>query len=1235
MLERKSNIIVASLLLSLAGGVEAGTFTTDFNSGELPANTMTNGTTVIDTTGGVNNSGVLKLTKALNGQSGSFVISDLDAGNPVYGFDLTTKVRLGGGTSSPADGFSINYDPNAVPESTASEEGTTGGITFAFDLYDNGSETPPAPSIDLKVGGVLIATHKMSIADFDTGTNFVDLHAQVAADGAASLAFKGQIIFTNIYFTTYQPLSAASFVIGGRTGGANENQFFDNLSITTYTQPKIGFGQGLKPISVLAGQDAVFNVTVNNADSAAYQWYKNGTAIAGATSASYTVPAVTTANSGEKYKVVVTGPNNTITSDEVTLTAVALTLPTVPQLSYNFDDGLTPDGTLLSGVDQTIGGYIAATGGVNDSGVLHLTDAVNGANGSLVIDDPNAGAPVTGFTASFDVLVGGGTVPPADGFSFNFGNNIPDAPNAGEDGVGTGLTVGFDIYDNGGENPPAPSIDVRYKGAVIGSVHMPYTDIETVDTYAPVVIQLANDGTITVAYKGNVLFNHLLIPGFGSIAGGRFAIVGRTGGLNENIWVDNLQITTDLTPGPLRITTAPSAQTVLVGKTATFNVAVNDTNGVTYQFFKNGTAIAGATSASYTTPVITAADNGTTYKVAVTKNGVTVTSDEVALTTVDLAVPTSPTVSFNFDDGNTPAGTVLAGVLNGTADQSSQGYISTTGGVNDSGVVHLTDAVNGAAGAFIIEPLLSGAEVSSFTAAFDVLIGGGSVPPADGFSFNFAPDVPDTTIGVDGAGTGLSIVFDIYDNGNEVPPAPSIDVRYKGAVVASQHLTYQEMETGTNFQTVIVRVSADGKLDMSFGDRVLFHGLQLPNYTFIANGKFGFNALTGGLNENFWLDNVKLALTKSTVLKFTTEPADLLLLPGQTANISATVSDPAGITFQVLSNGVAIAGATTNNYITAPVTAASSGTKYSIRATGPGGTLTSREAVITVVQPITISNPNVSFNFDDGQVPPGTEINAAAAGGGYISDGGVSNSLALHLTDNVNGEGGTLIIYDFNNGQAVSGFTAHFQMRVGGGTAPPADGFAFEWVSDLASGTQFGEDGSGTGLIVSWDIYDNGNETPPAPSIDVRYMGTLVATVHMTYQQMETGDNYGDVYVRVQPDGTFDLQYNGKVIFNNVQLPGFTPMTGGSFAIGARTGGLNENQWLDNMEIATSTGAAAPTISSIHTQSGNVVIEFTGGGSLEMTTALGSGTWTPVPNSSTSPVTVPATGQAAFFRVKQ
>src|SRR5207253_6083338 len=61
------------------------------------------------------------------------------------------------------------------------------------------------------------------------------------------------------------------------------------------------------------------------------------------------------------------------------------------------------------------------------------------------------------------------------------------------------------------------------------------------------------------------------------------------------------------------ITTQPASQTVSTGQTATFTVTATGTAPLSYQWQKNGTAIGAATTASYTTPATTAADNAEQY----------------------------------------------------------------------------------------------------------------------------------------------------------------------------------------------------------------------------------------------------------------------------------------------------------------------------------------------------------------------------------------------------------------------------------------------------------------------------------------------------------------------------------------------------------------------------------------------------------------------------------------------
>jgi hypothetical protein len=69
-----------------------------------------------------------------------------------------------------------------------------------------------------------------------------------------------------------------------------------------------------------------------------------------------------------------------------------------------------------------------------------------------------------------------------------------------------------------------------------------------------------------------------------------------------------------------------------VGATATFTVAATGTGTLSYQWYRGSSAITGANAASYTTPAVTALDNGAKFSVTVTNSGVTVASTPVLLT---------------------------------------------------------------------------------------------------------------------------------------------------------------------------------------------------------------------------------------------------------------------------------------------------------------------------------------------------------------------------------------------------------------------------------------------------------------------------------------------------------------------------------------------------------------------------------------------------------------------------
>jgi hypothetical protein len=109
------------------------------------------------------------------------------------------------------------------------------------------------------------------------------------------------------------------------------------------------------------------------------------------------------------------------------------------------------------------------------------------------------------------------------------------------------------------------------------------------------------------------------------------------------------------------ITTPPANQTVTAGQTATFAVVAGGTAPLSYQWQKSGANIAGATSASYTTPVTITADSGSTFAVVVTNTAGTVTSSAATLTVNPAPAPAIQVNPINF--GNDVVGTNLSQAL--------------------------------------------------------------------------------------------------------------------------------------------------------------------------------------------------------------------------------------------------------------------------------------------------------------------------------------------------------------------------------------------------------------------------------------------------------------------------------------------------------------------------------------------------------------------------------------------
>lgn len=98
---------------------------------------------------------------------------------------------------------------------------------------------------------------------------------------------------------------------------------------------------------------------------------------------------------------------------------------------------------------------------------------------------------------------------------------------------------------------------------------------------------------------------------------------------------------------PPVIATQPAAQAVVQGQAARFSVAASGA-GLTYQWLRNGVAIAGAQASSYTTPLLQTTDNASQYSVRVANTGGSATAIPVAVRVfADTELPAPQTANLS------------------------------------------------------------------------------------------------------------------------------------------------------------------------------------------------------------------------------------------------------------------------------------------------------------------------------------------------------------------------------------------------------------------------------------------------------------------------------------------------------------------------------------------------------------------------------------------------------------
>src|SRR5436190_13483075 len=249
---------VAAFALATAGLAQAGTFQTDFSSdpggtGNVNRPTimtlLTNSQlTLIDLKDILDENGVFQ--PALLPLQASYVFPEIDVGSRVESFTATFKVRMGGGTENPAQGFCLvlakDYDDSLFREAG----GTTTGLTISFDTYNSevtggagateGNVPGDAPGIIIKQGGSSVLAKRFDGLRTDpAGTNhapvFVTVQVKLDPDGTLDVTYGTNVVYDNVPIG-YVPI-AGRFGFGSgteeQTIGNRDNVTIDDVSIFT------------------------------------------------------------------------------------------------------------------------------------------------------------------------------------------------------------------------------------------------------------------------------------------------------------------------------------------------------------------------------------------------------------------------------------------------------------------------------------------------------------------------------------------------------------------------------------------------------------------------------------------------------------------------------------------------------------------------------------------------------------------------------------------------------------------------------------------------------------------------------------------------------------------------------------------------------------------------------------------------------------------------------------------
>lgn len=416
--------------------------------------------------------------------------------------------------------------------------------------------------------------------------------------------------------------------------------------------------------------------------------------------------------------------------------------------------------------------------------------------------------------------------------------------------------------------------------------------------------------------------------------------------------------------------TGPTSQTVMVGQTATFTVTASGSGPLTYQWYKNGVAITGATSNTYTTPGTVAGDNGAVFTVVVSNAAGSVTSVGATLTVQSPAplaksiVPSNATPPYNasvmliptFSGGTAVIGSMGVGSSDITAAAVSGGsYPTPTLTAAKTYTLTVTDAKgNVVSTTCVVTP--TSVTITPITPANQTV-----APGLVNFSATASGGVTNGLTWKASAGTfsgnvwTAPAVVGTYTITATSVDEPSVFVTTTATISGPVILTQPASQHVCTDAGILLTVSANYAASYQWS----FNGAKIPGATsasYTVSAAASANAGNYSVTVTNGIGNVTSSVAVVAVgSTITSNPTNLSLRPAQTALFGVSAQGLSPFTYQWYqipaggTTGVAIPGATSNLYTTPGVDLTYNGAKYYAIVTDSCPTpLTSSDATLTV-----------------------------------------------------------------------------------------------------------------------------------------------------------------------------------------------------------------------------------------------------------------------------------------------